>query len=202
MHHPGERCECPKAHVAFCCLSLCTEAARQIDYYDLANLKEINSTLNLIWTLLQIQELSSFFFFFFNGLFCLFLFPLQRDGCPKIVNLGSSKTDLFYERKKYGFKKRWRRHGLVLDLVFQLLKIFFVSSRNIFWHVNKALFYIFVFIFPLLWMLKNSRILTGRLITHQVLDIYISATINKHFTVPKHKIFYSSTRLHPVRFSI
>lgn len=36
-----------------------------------------------------------------------FFFPLaQRDGCPKIVNLGSSKTDLFYERKKYGFKKR------------------------------------------------------------------------------------------------
>ena len=33
----------------------------------------------------------------------------QRDGCPKIVNLGSSKTDLFYERKKYGFKKRWRK---------------------------------------------------------------------------------------------
>lgn len=33
-------------------------------------------------------------------------FVLQRDGCPKIVNLGSSKTDLFYERKKYGFKQR------------------------------------------------------------------------------------------------
>lgn len=32
--------------------------------------------------------------------------PFQRDGCPKIVNLGSSKTDLFYERKKYGFKQR------------------------------------------------------------------------------------------------
>jgi PHD finger-like domain-containing protein 5A len=31
---------------------------------------------------------------------------LPQDGCPKIVNLGSSKTDLFYERKKYGFKKR------------------------------------------------------------------------------------------------
>lgn len=30
----------------------------------------------------------------------------QRDGCPKIVNLGSSKTDLFYERKKYGFKQK------------------------------------------------------------------------------------------------
>eukprot|EP00983_Pelagomonas_calceolata_P099043 1158418-Pelagomonas_calceolata.AAC.2 len=30
----------------------------------------------------------------------------QRDGCPKIINLGSAKTDLFYERKKYGFKKR------------------------------------------------------------------------------------------------
>lgn len=36
--------------------------------------------------------------------FCVLL-P-QRDGCPKIVNLGSSKTDLFYERKKYGFRKR------------------------------------------------------------------------------------------------
>ncbi|KAI9168143.1 Pre-mRNA-splicing factor ini1 [Blastocladiella emersonii ATCC 22665] len=30
----------------------------------------------------------------------------DRDGCPKIVNIGSSKTDLFYERKKYGFKKQ------------------------------------------------------------------------------------------------
>ncbi|KAJ3110709.1 PHD finger-like domain-containing protein 5A [Physocladia obscura] len=28
----------------------------------------------------------------------------DRDGCPKIVNLGSAKTDLFYERKKFGFK--------------------------------------------------------------------------------------------------
>ena len=25
----------------------------------------------------------------------------DRDGCPKIINLGSAKTDLFYERKKY-----------------------------------------------------------------------------------------------------
>jgi hypothetical protein len=31
----------------------------------------------------------------------------DRDGCPKIVNLGATRTDLFYERKKYGFKKRW-----------------------------------------------------------------------------------------------
>jgi len=30
----------------------------------------------------------------------------DRDGCPKIVNLGSAKTDLFYERKKFNFKKR------------------------------------------------------------------------------------------------
>ncbi|XP_006896728.1 PREDICTED: PHD finger-like domain-containing protein 5A-like [Elephantulus edwardii] len=30
----------------------------------------------------------------------------DHDGCPKIVKLGSSKTELFYERKKYGFKKR------------------------------------------------------------------------------------------------
>jgi len=31
---------------------------------------------------------------------------LDTAGCPKIVNLGSSKTDLFYERKKYAVKKR------------------------------------------------------------------------------------------------
>jgi PHD finger-like domain-containing protein 5A len=28
----------------------------------------------------------------------------DRDGCPKIINLGSAKTDLFYDRKKYGGK--------------------------------------------------------------------------------------------------
>ena len=26
----------------------------------------------------------------------------DRDGCPKILNIGTAKTDLFYERKKYG----------------------------------------------------------------------------------------------------
>lgn len=39
----------------------------------------------------------------------------DRDGCPKIVNLGSAKTDLFYERKKYGFKKRWWGIGRKCD---------------------------------------------------------------------------------------
>lgn len=26
----------------------------------------------------------------------------DREGCPKIINIGGAKTDLFYERKKYG----------------------------------------------------------------------------------------------------
>ena len=30
----------------------------------------------------------------------------DRDGCPKIINLGQAKADLFYERKKFGFKRR------------------------------------------------------------------------------------------------
>eukprot|EP00906_Rhabdomonas_costata_P015496 RCo022271 len=34
------------------------------------------------------------------------LLEKDRDGCPKIINLGSARTDLYYERKKYGFKKR------------------------------------------------------------------------------------------------
>lgn len=29
-----------------------------------------------------------------------------RSAGPKIINLGSARTDLYYERKKYGFKKR------------------------------------------------------------------------------------------------
>lgn len=46
----------------------------------------------------------NFWWFFYTKKYLFFF--LQRDGCPKIVNLGSSKTDLFYERKKYGFKQR------------------------------------------------------------------------------------------------
>ena len=30
----------------------------------------------------------------------------DRDGCPRVTNVGAARTDLFYERKKYGFKKR------------------------------------------------------------------------------------------------
>lgn len=38
----------------------------------------------------------------------------DRDGCPKIVNLGASRTDLFYERRRLG----------ELDQYSQLLLIF------------------------------------------------------------------------------
>jgi PHD finger-like domain-containing protein 5A len=30
----------------------------------------------------------------------------DRDGCPKIINLGSVRVDQFYERKKYGFGRK------------------------------------------------------------------------------------------------
>lgn len=49
---------------------------------------------------------------FFSSLFCSYTgisdayyctectrLEKDRDGCPKIVNLGASRTDLFYERK-------------------------------------------------------------------------------------------------------
>ena len=32
---------------------------------------------------------------------------VSNVGCPKIVNIGTAKTDMFYEQRKYGFKKRW-----------------------------------------------------------------------------------------------
>ena len=51
---------------------------------------------------------SPFFFAPLHSFFGIIIFSigLLRDGCPKIINLGSARTDLFYERKKYGFKKR------------------------------------------------------------------------------------------------
>ena len=49
----------------------------------------------------------------------------DRDGCPKIVNLGSSKTDLFYEMKKYGFKKRWNRQWQCILWHFTFCKWFY-----------------------------------------------------------------------------
>jgi PHD finger-like domain-containing protein 5A len=30
----------------------------------------------------------------------------DRDGCPKIVNIGSARMDMFYERKKYSTQSR------------------------------------------------------------------------------------------------
>jgi len=58
----------------------------------------------------------------------------DRDGCPKIVNLGSAKTDLFYERKKYGFKQRWSR---TLDALFLAFGSFLIgTSINCFWYTD------------------------------------------------------------------
>ncbi|KAJ1675390.1 hypothetical protein EV182_001362 [Spiromyces aspiralis] len=38
-----------------------------------------------------------------NAYYCRECVALEkdRDGCPKVVNLGSARTDLFYERKKF-----------------------------------------------------------------------------------------------------
>jgi hypothetical protein len=42
----------------------------------------------------------------------------DRDGCPKIVNLGSAKTDLFYERKKVSYLHLLQNNSLFC-LIFQ-----------------------------------------------------------------------------------
>jgi PHD finger-like domain-containing protein 5A len=34
------------------------------------------------------------------------LLEKDRDGCPKIVNIGQATKDMFYDRRKYGYKKR------------------------------------------------------------------------------------------------
>jgi len=30
----------------------------------------------------------------------------QRDGCPKVINLGTARIDRFYARKRYGFEAK------------------------------------------------------------------------------------------------
>ncbi|KAL0629967.1 Zinc finger protein, partial [Plecturocebus cupreus] len=46
----------------------------------------------------------------------------DRDGCPKIVNFWSFKIELFYECKKYGFKKRC------------MTKSYSVAQTGVQWH--------------------------------------------------------------------
>ncbi|KNB42752.1 hypothetical protein JH06_5315 [Blastocystis sp. subtype 4] len=42
-----------------------------------------------------------------DAYYCKECTVMQKDvSCPKIVNIGTAKTDMFYEQKKYGFKKR------------------------------------------------------------------------------------------------
>lgn len=67
----------------------------------------------------------------------------DRDGCPKIVNLGSSKTDLFYERKKYGFKRRWILSDLLnFIVVILIIDVFiFIYTFSIFLNWVRNLIY-------------------------------------------------------------
>jgi hypothetical protein len=53
----------------------------------------------------------------------------DRDGCPKIVNLGASRTDLFYERRRLG-EFVPRAH----DFVYVRLTVFQASRRVSFCH--------------------------------------------------------------------
>ena len=43
----------------------------------------------------------------------------DRDGCPKIVNLGASRTDLFYERRRLGAFVPLTRCICLTDCLFQ-----------------------------------------------------------------------------------
>lgn len=66
-----------------------------------------------------------------NVFFNIFNFNLQRDGCPKIVNLGSSKTDLFYERKKYGFKQKLVLNFIATSINHLTFKSFLFTAINV-----------------------------------------------------------------------
>ena len=50
------------------------------------------------WVLMYVEGIS-------DAYYCAECTRLEkdRDGCPKIVNLGASRTDLFYERRRLGW---------------------------------------------------------------------------------------------------
>ena len=75
----------------------------------------------------------------------------DRDGCPKIVNLGSAKTDLFYERKKYGFKKRWWAVGHICSAGALILK-----CQQVFKSQDCTCWYYPLSFWKQYWLLKLS----------------------------------------------
>eukprot|EP00388_Colpodella_angusta_P006093 GDKJ01018318.1.p2 GENE.GDKJ01018318.1~~GDKJ01018318.1.p2 ORF type:complete len:121 (+),score=18.78 GDKJ01018318.1:32-364(+) len=45
---------------------------------------------------------------FADAYYCIECTMLEkdRDGCPKVINMGQARADLFFERKKLGFQGR------------------------------------------------------------------------------------------------
>ncbi len=64
--------------------------------------------LRFSWYVLRLLEILRSIFSLLAGIsdayYCAECTRLEkdRDGCPKIVNLGASRTDLFYERRRLG----------------------------------------------------------------------------------------------------
>lgn len=62
----------------------------------------------------------------------------DRDGCPKIVNLGASRTDLFYERRRLGKLPTvpcvWHAHSASIRFQERLAYIYY--SINGFFYSN------------------------------------------------------------------
>ena len=56
----------------------------------------------------------------------------DRDGCPKVVNLGSTKTDLFYERKKVRMDEGGRVVGSFGGRMVDGVMRSFLSLTNLF----------------------------------------------------------------------
>ena len=60
--------------------------------------------VDFFWSLLTYVSFASFHLGISDAYYCAECTRLEkdRDGCPKIVNLGASRTDLFYERRRLG----------------------------------------------------------------------------------------------------
>ncbi|KAM3073865.1 Pre-mRNA-splicing factor ini1 [Clarireedia jacksonii] len=62
----------------------------------------------------------------------------DRDGCPKIINLGSSRTDLFYQ---YVYRPIWNRRGEA-NMYFLGKRIFGIINRKVDRVINAILIWV------------------------------------------------------------
>lgn len=86
MRHDREGCESRQINILL------------VIYFEVGNLSDVTFVVKLAVVLPNCQV-----FLDLNRTF--FYLCAQRDGCPKIINVGAARLDMLYQRKQYGSGK-------------------------------------------------------------------------------------------------